>query len=636
MTFRIPLFRGIIRKEKWNILLLLGVAFGVILIACSVRGNDASIRSYDIIRSTGDRNEVIIVGIDDKSLQALGAWPWDRETFADLTRVFDEAGTKLIAYDILFLEPRTGDEDFAEALAESSTRTFLASKRENGAYLSSHLARGSTTIVSAIANVEPNSDGKVRLFPTAYSTNGECVSPLAYAAFAVYAFKDQLNCTEIEKAYFRYPSTITTYSLVDVLKREVPLESFRGKVVFIGSNSVDLEDHFVGMGGGKIPGVFVHASVFTSLLNNERDILLSNAVSACILLLLSLLSALCVYIFRSTYAQTGAIVFLIVMTILVSVISFSLGLMIPLPWLLVTIVISASLVALMRFISEKSENQYIQSLFSKYVHRDVLRQIMDAGNTLTLGGERKTITVLFSDLRGFTTLSESMSPEELTSTLNKYLSAMTPEILNEKGTIDKFIGDAIMAFWNAPLDVDQHHYRAVKSALHMERALKMFNEKEGTSLAIGIGVHSGFAVVGNVGGVDRVNYTALGDTVNLASRIESLTKKYGVGLIVTKTVRDAIDDDSIAFRCLDVITVVGKTTPTTLYEVRFADDFAKGLVSAYEKAFKLYYEGKWEKAEKAFEKLAKEGDKPSEKMLERIPVARAKEHWDGIWRFDEK
>jgi adenylate cyclase len=416
----------------------------------------------------------------------------------------------------------------------------------------------------------------------------------------------------------------------------VPKEIFAGKVVLIGSVTLDLEDHFIGMRGNKVSGVYVHASILTSLLNQEADTPLAPPWTIILLTLFAGLSGYAIIRAKSVYGQIGLILGLLILVVLLATIVYSQGTIIPLPWLAADVLLSAGYVTLVRFVVERKQNQQVQSLFSKYVHKDVLAELMSSNTEIRLGGERKPVTVLFSDLRGFTSLSESLSPEELTSTLNGYLSAMTPHILEEKGTIDKFIGDAIMAFWNAPLPVEHHPLHAVRSALRMHDALKTFNTREGTTLAVGIGIHTGQAIVGNVGGKDRVNYTILGDTVNLASRIEGLTKKYGVGTIVTKAVRDTISDDSLAFRCLDVITVLGKVTPTTLYEVRYSHDFPEGMIEDYERAFKYYYEKEWNKAEAIWKKLAKKGDVPSEKLLARIPELRKKGDWDGIWRFDEK
>lgn len=612
--------------------------FFVLLLAVtfSPRGKEITDRFYDVIRTTGERKEAVIIGIDDKSLAELGAWPWDRTVFADLAKVLSDAGVRVIVYDVLFFEPRTGDKQFKESLKVSSSTSILAAKYEKREYLSSYLVTSTgTNLLQGVANVVPDADGKVRRYPASFLHDGICTNSLSREAFDVFTFKKDTTCTFVEES-FRYPKNITTYSLVDVLRGVVLPESLKGTVVFIGSTSLGLEDHFIGIYGYKIPGVYVHASSFVSLLNDIHDRPLRPFASGILLFFVSLISAMVIFRSRLVLVQIGSLIGILILVCVGGVVAFTKGIVIPLPWIFVASIVSAGLVTLVRIVNEKKQNELVQAIFSKFVHKDVLKELMRSGSEIKLGGEKKQLTVLFSDLRGFTALSESLTPEGLTSLLNGYFSAMTPHILEERGTIDKFIGDAIMAFWNAPLDVPGHSLHAVRSALRMHEALREFNKVNDTMLAIGVGVHTGNAIVGNVGGKDRVNYTILGDTVNLTSRLEGLTKKYGVSTIVTKAIVDAVDDPLIAFRCLDVITVLGKSIPTVLYEARYSKDFSNNLIKKYEKAFKAYYTGEWDKAESEFKKLAKEGDLPSEIMLMRIPLLRKRKEWDGIWRFEDK
>lgn len=630
-----PLFSRFHKEQVGVFLGYLSIFILISLFIVSSRGKESANQLFDLIRTTEPRSEVVIVGIDDASLQEFGAWPWNRSVFADLTKALDEAGARVIVYDVLFFEPREGDENFKKVLENTTTPVVLGSKVEQGTYLSSYLGSATGTVRSSLANVQPDRDGKVRTYPERRSIEGLCLLSLSESAFFLYTKKEISSCDQTT-GQFRYPKTVTTFSLLDVVRGAIPKESLSGKIVFIGSTSLGLEDHFVGMQGGKVPGVYVHASALTSYLNEVRDVHVPQTVSLGILALLMYLAAALFYQVKRTFLQITAIFVVVFLIIITSALLFSFGYIMPLPALVAGILLSSGYTALARYVQERKQNLFIENLFSKYVHKDVLAELLRSRKELSLGGERKQLTILFSDIRGFTSLSELLSPEKLTSVLNDYLSAMTPCILEEKGTIDKFIGDAIMAFWNAPLDVEHHQLHAVKAALRMQRTLAFFNGIKDTSLAMGVGIHTGQAVVGNVGGKDRVNYTVLGDTVNLSSRLEGLTKKYGVGTIVTKAVRDTIDDPTIVFRCLDVVTVLGKSTPTTLYEARYAEDLDDMLIKKYEKALKYYYDGDWEKAESAFKKLAKEGDVPSEKMLERIPLLRKKKDWDGVWRFDEK
>ncbi len=622
---------------KGNTAYIVGCALIVILcalISLSSRGISITNQSFDILRTTPVRDEAVIIAIDDKSLQSIGSWPWDRDVFASLTEKVTAGGAKSVIYDVLFLEPRRGDEEFKAVLLKSEKPVILAAKLDQGTYLSSYLLASTTVAYSALANVDPDRDGKVRMYAGSSIIDGSCVVGLAEAGFGVATFKTP-TC-QSETSMFRYPKTVTTYSLTDVLTGVVPESAFAQKTVFVGATALDLFDTFVGMNGEKIPGVYVHASQFVSKLNGVHDVPLSRTTN---ILWFAFFGFLISILFRRVRNMTAQVLILIGITgglILASVVLFNQGH--ATPWLLtlVMLFLIAGFASLLHTLEERKKNAYIESLFSKYVHKDVLKELMRSSASLRFDGERRDMTILFSDLRGFTTISEKMQPEELTGLLNAYFSAMTPAILEEKGTIDKFIGDAIMAFWNAPLVVEDHPTHAVRAALRMGRALTKFNESAATPLAMGVGVHRGEVIVGNVGSDARVNYTILGDAVNLASRIEGLTKKYGVTCIVTDIVRNAIDDETIGFRKLDVITVKGKSEPSVLYEAHFKEDMHADVATSYEQAFALYQEGNFDKAESVFKTLAARGDGPSKTMLERLPLLRKAQVWDGVWHFDEK
>lgn len=630
-------YRTLLRNYFFEILGFLIIGIFLCFFANSSGGKHITQQFFDGIRTTSNRNDVVIIGIDDKSLQALGAWPWDRKVFAELTKKLDAKQAKSIVYDILFLEERAGDKEFSEVLKNIQSNVVLASKTDDGVYLPSFFINATNTrVVSGFSNVNPDVDGKVRVYPLFKNEASECVHGLGVEAYLFATFKRGKTCLDTQGTYFRYPHTVQMYSVIDVLENKVQDESIRNKTVFIGSDSLDLEDHFVGMSGEKIPGVQVHASIFSSLMNKEGDRELSS-IEISILLILSMLFTLLVLHYTKTVVlQIISIAVMMLLVYIASYISFGNHVITPLPWLLLAVFVSSVFSILIRFIRERKKSEHVQSLFSKYVHKDVLRELMKSPGKLNLTGEKRYLTVLFSDLRGFTTLSESMSPEALTSVLNGYFSAMTPIILDERGTVDKFIGDAVMAFWNAPLPVDHHEGHAVRAAIRMQEEITRFNGEHGYTLAAGVGIHAGDAVVGNVGSQERVNYTILGDTVNLASRVEGLTKKYGVGVLVTDEVRNKIEDDTIMFRKLDVITVKGKTKPTVLYEARRVSDLFEDISIDYEIAFASYQKGDFDEASVLFKALANRGDIPSQIMYERIMLIEKTGTWDGVWHWDEK
>ncbi|WP_061285471.1 CHASE2 domain-containing protein [Leptospira interrogans] len=223
-----------------------------------------------------------------------------------------------------------------------------------------------------------------------------------------------------------------------------------------------------------------------------------------------------------------------------------------------------------RILTEEENVKYIRSTFSKFVSKDVVDELLKNPDNLNLGGSKRDITIFFSDIRGFTTMSEKMGPEELVQFLNQYLSEMTEIIIEFKGTIDKYMGDAIMAFWGAPVPLEDHAYYGCAAGLAQMRRLATLKEEwkslDLPQMDIGIGLNSGPAVVGNMGSSHRMDYTCMGDTINLGSRLEGTNKEYGTHIIISEYTYEKVKDRVIA-RELDLIKVKGKTQPVRIYEL---------------------------------------------------------------------
>ena len=223
-----------------------------------------------------------------------------------------------------------------------------------------------------------------------------------------------------------------------------------------------------------------------------------------------------------------------------------------------------------RALSEEENVKFIRNTFSKFVSQDVVEELLANPDSITLGGSKKELTVFFSDVRGFTTISEKLGPEELVQLLNEYLSEMTELIIDYRGTIDKYMGDAIMAFWGAPARNDDHAYYACVAAMAQVQALmklqEMWSDRNIPVLDIGIGINTGPAVVGNMGSSRRMDYTLMGDTVNLGSRLEGITKTYGVRTCISEFTYERVKDRVYA-RELDLVRVKGKLEPVRIYEL---------------------------------------------------------------------
>lgn len=312
------------------------------------------------------------------------------------------------------------------------------------------------------------------------------------------------------------------------------------------------------------------------------------------------------------------------------------------------LILPALVIMVAKFAGEEQSRRFIHGAFSKYLSTDVIKQIIANPDALKLGGESREISIFFSDIAGFSGISEKLTPEQLVQLLNEYLSEMTDIIMENRGTVDKYEGDAIMAFWGAPLHFDDHAYQACLSAVNMQRKLeelRAFWRKEGRhELRVRMGINSGLAVAGNMGSRTRMNYTVMGDAVNLASRLEGANKPYGTYAMVSDNTYAAVKNQ-FRFRELDKIRVVGKSVPITVYELLEMagplPDQKEEVLGLYEKGLDLFKNRGWEEARIAFIKALSVDptDGPSKTYLDRCGVfleAPPEADWDGVFRLTSK
>jgi len=298
------------------------------------------------------------------------------------------------------------------------------------------------------------------------------------------------------------------------------------------------------------------------------------------------------------------------------------------------------------FLAETRNKRQITRLFGQYVPPELADEMSRDPTHYSMEGQSREMTVLFSDIRGFTNFSEKLPPTELAEVLNSYLSTMTAIVQQNKGTIDKYIGDAVMAFWNAPLDMPNHAEAAVQTALDMQAALPALNEQFAARgwphVKIGVGVNSGRMSVGNMGSSFRMSYTVMGDAVNLGSRLEGITKQYGVGILATQTTVDA--DAKHVFMKVDDVRVKGKEQPVAIYEplgLKGAIDAAElDRARRFEQAFAAYQDQQWGEAETLLQALNTESPQALYDIyLERIAHFRESPppaDWDGVFIYTTK
>lgn len=631
------------------------------------------------------RKEVVVVGIDDASLQSIGAWPWPREVFAEAVAKLATAQPAAIAIDVLFLESRSGDAAFQQALDSVEFPVILGSKLVDNQIISPILSSK-----TGLVNFATDADGKIRSSQLVSYADGDCHPSLALAAFAEYLRIPQSRyCPPLQQltqnpsidlrqtsipinlesglhsaeVTFSYSSQDFSYiSFKDLLAGDFAAEQLSGSIVLIGSTALDvrsnLNDNFTDVFGQVIPGVYIHANIVNSFLQGAFLQNLSAGVLLLLLAVVSVVLGLLLTWINSSKLQAAVVGVLLIATVVKGALLFGLGIIWPVLAILVLISLVYSFTLGYQYWQKSSENRYIKEAFGKYISPKLIGQLISRPDKLSLGGETRTMTVMFSDIRSFTTISESLEPEQLVNMLNDYLNYMSEIIFVHEGTIDKYMGDAIMAFWNAPLDDAQHAFNAVSAALAMEKQVADFNgsHPQYPPINIGIGLNTGEMTVGNVGGSKRFDYTVLGDNVNLGSRLEGLTKKYGVITICTEATVNAYmqhaNASPVVFRLLDRVIVKGKDLPVDIYQpVRLLQDQDQYqeqgqdnqaskeqmlVLERYQKAFELYSRGSFTQAAVLLEQQPQ--DLPSAKLHARIVAMNgvAPKDWDGVWRWEEK
>lgn len=450
---------------------------------------------------------------------------------------------------------------------------------------------------------------------------------------------------------YRGPSHTFPYiSAGKILEDAVDSKNLQGKIIFLGTSAAGLKDIRVSPLDQVFPGVEVHATIVDNILSNDfidRPDWTPGLELICILLwggattwLIGFAGAgltLPVTVLLGLGACYGGLWTLGRLNIWVS------------PFFpMMVLIFNFSILNLLKFWFSERKKKFFRSAFSKYVSKAVVDQLAENPDKLSLEGEEKDVSILFSDIRGFTTLSERLSPSQVTLLLHDYFTPVTRIIINNHGTHDKFIGDAVMCFWNAPLDVNNHEQCAIRAALEMLDALedlnKGFKEKFNIQLAVGIGLHSGRCRVGNMGSDDIFDYTIIGDNVNLASRLEGLTKFYGVQLIVSETMlKNRVKD--ILIQELDLVRVKGKNEPVRIYTVYSLHDKNPGQrqeeITAYHKGLNHYRERSFVQGEQSFRELAAHYPKQKIYLIYRERCAYfiknpPDENWDGVFTHTSK
>lgn len=538
--------------------------------------------------------KIVIVSIDEKSLKELGRWDdWSRNKFPEIISKIKNNGAKVIGVDVLFIEKSKDDSklvkhinngitvgsfvidfnlqrrvDVPDKLKNSSYQNILQNKEQiiigNDIIYPFEEVLKSYAILGHI-NMLPDDDGVVRreLVSIRY---GDFVFPsfaiqiyklfkgiddedvLLVPGQALFLSKQRINLDYYSAFLINYKGEEGTFPYIsasDIYFDRIKKDFFKDKIVLVGATAIGLYDLRVTPLSQNMPGIEKHANVIENLIDNEFV-----NIAPGYILYLSLLAIYLLYLLLGTSLRVKGVSLLgLCIFIGYSFIAFFLFFYYRLYLNLVhptmfnlTIFIG---VVIYKYSIEEAQSREIKRIFSSYVSDKIVNELIKNPEMAKLGGVKKDITVLFADVRGFTTFSEKHTPEEVVLYLNELLGEMTEVIMKYDGTLDKFVGDEIMALWNAPIEQDNHSLKAVKCAIEMIRKNREIADKwiKGgkEALYIGIGINTGEAVVGNMGAENKkMDYTAIGDTVNLGARVEALTRSLNADILITEYVYDKI------------------------------------------------------------------------------------------------
>ncbi|NLT95536.1 MAG: adenylate/guanylate cyclase domain-containing protein [Clostridia bacterium] len=539
--------------------------------------------------------EIVLVAIDDQSLEDLGRFPWPRYVHGELIKILSQGQPAAIGLDLIFSEAAADpEEDLAlvEAIREAGNvvlpvyANLEGFSARQGAIKTDNLVvpfpEFPDPFITGHINTFPDPDGIIRKTALYLDYQGQTVPSFAWQVYEQYCQKKGLPAPDLNRLpldpikrleinYAGIPGDFEHISYSQVISGEVPPEYFQGRIVLIGPYTVGLGDFYFTPLAPEVPmyGIEIHANIVQNLLRGNY---LQRAPFSATLLAIVLFGIAAAFGFTRLSPLKGVLLLSALAAGYLSVarLMYSKGYLLSLLYPLLLLALGYLVALAANYISELLERRRITGVFSRYVAPQVVDKLLEGGEekALQLGGSRREITVLFVDIRGFTPLSEAAAPEEVVEILNEYLTLVAQCIFKYGGTLDKFIGDAAMAIFNAPLDLEDHCFKAVQAAWAMKEGSvplqQRLEEKYGRTVQFGIGVNTGPAVIGNIGASFRMDYTAIGDTVNTAARLESNAKPGQI--LISQAVYEKVKD-RLAVTSLGEIKVKGKAQGINVYQV---------------------------------------------------------------------
>ncbi len=684
---------------------------------------------------------VLIIDIDEKSMSAIGQWPWSRDVLANLVdTLFDYYKINVIGFDILFAEqdedardrilssmansPLADNSDFQQLYNQIAPSLFRDQKFANALVNrktvlgivfdqdDSSLRKGTLpepvpdfdqSIINSFSFIRAagysanlqllqsqaltagyfdnpllDEDGIFRRVPLLQEYDGKLYESLALAVTRA-ALKDnalKLGFSTFDEAsgekslewiyigpiaipvdehagvlipYIGKHHSFQYISAIDIIEKNIPVDILQNKIGLFGTSAAGLLDLRTTPLQAAFPGVEVHANIIQGILDQTIKHQPEYILGFEILLLLILGLAL-TFILPVLSPVWGSLCMALAFAIVVTINATAWNnwqMVLPIASPLLLILLLYMLNMTYGFFVESRGKRQLTHLFGQYVPPDLVDEMSRNLAEINLDGEIRDMSVLFTDVRNFTNISESMEPKELTEFINAFLTPLTRVIHHNRGTIDKYMGDAIMAFWGAPLEDRQHARNALISGMEMLQATQQmrreFRQRGWPEIHIGVGINSGPMNVGNKGSEFRVDYTVLGDAVNLGSRLEGLTKTYGVEIITSEYTRHAVPE--FEYRELDLVRVKGKDKPVRIYEpiglIEHIDISTRNSIKKFHHAIKLYRAQKWDDAEQEIFALSQSEPKRSIYMIYLDRIAYYRNHppgnnWDGVFTHTQK
>lgn len=610
---------GSLNKRRWLLALLLFVLVEIASLAGVYDRLEMSLYDswfrLDGVHDPGQ--QVVIVAIDDKSINYFGQkygvqFPWPRSIYGALLEQLNDART--VTFDLVFDAPTKPEEDMALAEAvKKHGRVVLAGMfafEENKQGEKEQVWYGPAQQLGAagvgMVNMPIDTDHVVRSVTVADISDKQPMFSLglitAMLAKGFAPEKAQLgpgylkvgdktvpiNGLNQSMPHFWGPAgTFKTYSFADVLEGKIPPSQFKDKIVLIGPTAPSFHDekstpfttsNMVLSGSQPTPGVEIHATVIQSFFDNQWFRKVSPIFNVVFLLFVGVLTTLLVSGRGPLRGLIGALILIAAVVVLAFAMWKYARLWINMGTPVALIFITYAVTTATEFVIAEIGRRRTKAMFSRYVSPAVAEELMRDPDSVGLGGSRKVVTVMFCDIRGFTAYSENKDPEEVVSRLNEYLTVMTNVIFRNGGTLDKYLGDGLMALFGAPVFYPDHIERALRTAVEIQQEINELNRRWSANnqppLNIGVGINTGNALVGNVGSPERMDYTVIGEDVNLASRVEGLTKTFGTLIVISeRSIKLLGEHPNLPwnFKFLGHAEVKGFTDPIGVYTVPYGE-----------------------------------------------------------------